>query len=153
MCRRRQPKIGPDTIGIKCILREMRMFTRALRAARLTRLTSASKKQLLGSLSPTMWELAVLTPIMPPLSPEEVSKKHLKQSAVMSSCRHCTAASGGDVKLFRCVRCMAVCYCSKACQTADWKVRHKVECKGSVSATTTEATMDRSPACSEVSLS
>ena len=45
-------------------------------------------------------------------------------------CQHCGATencSKSDFKLKFCSRCHRVCYCSKECQTADWK-DHKFGC-------------------------
>ena len=33
-----------------------------------------------------------------------------------------------------CNNCRRTCYCSKACQTADWKAGHKAECKALIAA-------------------
>jgi hypothetical protein len=35
------------------------------------------------------------------------------------------------VKLFRCGQCLDPCYCSRACQTADWVI-HKPQCRRTV---------------------
>ena len=106
--------------------REVLMMGRLLAAAQpkfSNPKTSAA--ELLGGLSPKRWKLAILTPAEPPLSPEEVAKVKLK--AASSGCRHCSATG---VKLRLCLECKAVSYCSKECQVADWKSRHKRECKG-----------------------
>lgn len=46
-------------------------------------------------------------------------------SSEKERCRKCHVK---EDKMFRCSLCMAVRYCSKECQAADWKV-HKKECK------------------------
>jgi hypothetical protein len=134
------------TQNIKCTLREIRMFVAALKGttldfthgdgseSALLQDSDARPRQvrarLLGNLDPKMWLLSVLTPTEPPLPPEEVAKRQLKRMA--GSCRHCLAS---DVPLSRCLKCLAVSYCSRSCQSADWKARHKLECKGMISAT------------------
>ena len=46
-----------------------------------------------------------------------------------NSCHRCGKRTPQDVpKLKDCGRCMAIGYCSRDCQTADWK-KHKKECK------------------------
>ena len=42
------------------------------------------------------------------------------------SCNFCNKR---DVALLRCGKCSKTCYCSKDCQRADWKLRHKAFCK------------------------
>ena len=130
------------TQNIKCSVREIRMFKAALNGAKLDFTASEGtagsdldehlgpRAILLGNLSPKMWELSILTPTEHPLNPEEVAKKRLRSEG--GSCRRCSAS---EVTLSRCQKCLAVQYCSKACQLVDWKVRHKLECKGMTSAT------------------
>ena len=108
--------------NIRCSQREIHMFVRVLdaSAAQLT-LSPADRRKLLGDLDP-QWRVAVITPCEPPKAPELVARKVLREEV---SCRHCAAAGG---KLSACQRCMAVYYCGKECQRADWKARHKLEC-------------------------
>ena len=42
------------------------------------------------------------------------------------SCNFCNKR---DVALLRCGKCSKTCYCSKDCQRADWKLRHKAFCE------------------------
>ncbi|KAG0049549.1 hypothetical protein BGZ83_005588 [Gryganskiella cystojenkinii] len=47
---------------------------------------------------------------------------------VDAKCAKCSKTSGeGGLALKRCAKCKTVVYCSRACQTADWKV-HKKAC-------------------------
>jgi len=49
--------------------------------------------------------------------------------------RHCQACerTAPDIKLFWCARCKQVSYCSKDCQTSNWK-SHRASCKSQTSA-------------------
>jgi len=53
------------------------------------------------------------------------------------SCQTCNVRKPSD-ELQTCARCHSVYYCSRECQKADWKPRHKLECK-SASAGETQA--------------
>ena len=43
-----------------------------------------------------------------------------------TSCAHCNALAGGDVKIQACGKCKQVGYCSKRCQTNSWKLHKKL---------------------------
>jgi hypothetical protein len=43
-------------------------------------------------------------------------------------CDACGISASETVKLMRCARCNEVWYCSKECQTVDWKATHKKNC-------------------------
>eukprot|EP00656_Telonema_subtile_P022973 TRINITY_DN24264_c0_g1_i1.p1 TRINITY_DN24264_c0_g1~~TRINITY_DN24264_c0_g1_i1.p1 ORF type:complete len:140 (+),score=19.94 TRINITY_DN24264_c0_g1_i1:360-779(+) len=45
------------------------------------------------------------------------------------SSRGCFLTEDADAKFQRCSGCGVVVYCSKGCQKADWKARHKHVCK------------------------
>ena len=60
--------------------------------------------------------------------------KHLAKHVEDAIFRSCKAEGCGymetkDGKRFKtCYGCLSVCYCSKNCQTKDWKARHKHTC-------------------------
>ncbi|GAX74362.1 hypothetical protein CEUSTIGMA_g1811.t1 [Chlamydomonas eustigma] len=110
-------KNSTQPVGLKCTSRHVRMFKRVLEATEFD-VPSSQKKMLLGNLDPKWWKMCVLTPTLPPATQEEVALKKLKRQNPYRSCRHCLAS---DVKLQKCESCKAVRYCSRACQTADWK--------------------------------
>lgn len=64
---------------------------------------------------------------------EQISKEMSKRgdlvaaSRTMYHCSQCTKA-GTSEEMFKCSRCKACLYCSKACQTAHWRAGHKKEC-------------------------
>ncbi|KAJ8482027.1 hypothetical protein ONZ45_g15097 [Pleurotus djamor] len=52
-------------------------------------------------------------------------------ASMVCSSRACARADTSKISdLSQCARCKAAFYCSSACQTADWKARHKKFCKG-----------------------
>ncbi len=55
----------------------------------------------------------------------------------LRNCCYWCGAPPGDVAggLKKCTQCKCVAYCSKPCQFADWKQRHKEQCKLNVEAT------------------
>jgi hypothetical protein len=61
-----------------------------------------------------------------PCSCLDEERKEAKARPKMSTCEFCRKEET-KVKLFRCSRCKFVRYCSKECQTADWK-KHKHAC-------------------------
>lgn len=46
--------------------------------------------------------------------------------AVQHSCAHCGQKGEPPVKLEKCSRCLTVRYCSKKCQTSNWKAHKKI---------------------------
>mmetsp|Transcript_2554 Transcript_2554/g.6122 ORF Transcript_2554/g.6122 Transcript_2554/m.6122 type:complete len:261 (+) Transcript_2554:284-1066(+) len=53
-----------------------------------------------------------------------------KPGKISVRCQNCCKGDGSEAfqkSLMHCSRCKQACYCSKACQTADWK-RHKTGC-------------------------
>lgn len=112
-------------MNLKCTLREVLMLKRVLEAASMSkdRLPKAELARLLGDLDPRMWEVAILTPTEPPAPPERLALRELRNTR---SCRHCCKSG---VKLSACKVCNSVSYCGRECQVADWKVRHKGECR------------------------
>jgi hypothetical protein len=51
----------------------------------------------------------------------------------VKSCGNECGADARTTPMRNCVRCKAVCYCSKECQVADWP-RHKPECRAHAAA-------------------
>ena len=50
----------------------------------------------------------------------------LKRSYDPNECSHCKTREG---ELRRCAKCHVAKYCSKECQSVDWKARHKKHCR------------------------
>ena len=48
---------------------------------------------------------------------------------LVTRCGHCGKPSPPHGKHDQCSRCKKVCYCSRECQVADWKLRHKKDCQ------------------------
>ena len=48
---------------------------------------------------------------------------------IISTCGRCGTPPPSRGKHNQCSRCKKICYCSKDCQVADWKIRHKKECQ------------------------
>jgi hypothetical protein len=56
--------------------------------------------------------------------------EELAGKVVVPKCRNCGRAESEEVKLKKCMRCLAVMYCSAECQKKDWK-KHRMECEES----------------------
>jgi hypothetical protein len=63
-----------------------------------------------------------------PCSCLDESKKIAKEAPKTRRCFYCTS-EGLKVEVKKCSQCKRVQYCSKECQTADWKEGHKKECE------------------------
>jgi hypothetical protein len=48
---------------------------------------------------------------------------------MLRSCVVCKAGASPELQLQYCAACQSAMYCSKACQTEDWKTQHKKICK------------------------
>ena len=53
----------------------------------------------------------------------------VRASALVACCAGCWAAEAKGTQLKTCAQCHGPRYCGAVCQTADWKARHKQECK------------------------
>ena len=69
------------------------------------------------------WRVTVLTPF----KPRDALRAARHARAAIKSERSCVVC-GATENLKSCVRCQSVSYCSKECQTADWKAGHKRTC-------------------------
>jgi hypothetical protein len=56
--------------------------------------------------------------------PPDVLAEVLAISGIATACQKC----GKHTRLFQCSVCKKARYCSRSCQKADWKPRHKAEC-------------------------
>jgi|GEM_PF-7070644 len=69
------------------------------------------------------------------LSPEEESafyferEKQINEAIQNHSCVQCEKLFSKKSELKKCIGCHSVKYCSKECQTADWKKSHKPQCQ------------------------
>jgi len=68
-------------------------------------------------------QLSVLTPVEAPEGSWKSAEKELKKQ---EECRTCGKQ---NVTFQKCGGCRAVAYCSRECQRADWRARHKQECR------------------------
>jgi ankyrin repeat protein len=77
----------------------------------------------------------------------------LTTSAVAARCEECAlcATALSTTKRLRCDCCLAVCYCSQACQRSDWKGNHKQTCKAPsvVVATAPPAVAEKQYCCAQ----
>lgn len=69
----------------------------------------------------------IACPIIHSIAPQH----RIAYSSARANTESCAACgmSGAGVKLLKCMRCRKVWYCSKECQTADWKSSHKRVCQ------------------------
>ncbi|KAK4222360.1 hypothetical protein QBC38DRAFT_490046 [Podospora fimiseda] len=68
------------------------------------------------------------SPIVEELVDPALVKTPLEQEVEVDRCRNCGKTEGQDeLALKKCARCLAVKYCSGACQKKDWK-KHRAEC-------------------------
>lgn len=70
-----------------------------------------------------------ISPNFSPSYVEDVFDAGSKINALLTRCWNCKREkTSGGADLLRCSRCSTACYCSRECQSADWKL-HKKVCK------------------------
>jgi hypothetical protein len=60
---------------------------------------------------------------------EDKDKSNTTTAFVLRSCINCKAGESPDLQLLYCNVCQSALYCSKTCQSEDWKKQHKQLCK------------------------
>ncbi|KAL2119120.1 hypothetical protein VTJ04DRAFT_6080 [Mycothermus thermophilus] len=89
---------------------------------------TAAKHSTRVAISPIYCSALVEELVAPELA-KAVAEEAEGKRAARKVCRNCGKSEEEDgVKLKNCARCLAVAYCSSACQKKDWK-KHRMECE------------------------